>query len=433
MRRLHDASGVTATPAGAAVAHEALTEPDADGRWRELAVVGAGVLLAFGPWFSASAVAPLLAGEWHTTGLDLPLLTVAVQVGFAVAAIALAVTGAADVVSSRVLFVVGALVAAAANLGFAFLATSAGTALFWRALTGAGIAAVYPIALRMIAGWFRRDRGVAIGVLIGALTVGSALPHLIRALGASAGADWRAIVAAASVSAVLGAVVVGIGHRGGPFEVASSRFSPAIAASAFREPSVRLANLGYLGHMWELYAMWTWLPLFVAASFAAAGVTDSATASAASFAIVAIGGIGCVVAGVFADRAGRTTVTIAAMAGSGTSALVAGLVFGASPAVVTFVGLAWGLTVIADSAQFSAAVSELSPPGTSGSALSLQLALGFLLTAVAILIVGALDPGDGSTWRIAFWMLAIGPAVGIAAMWRLRGRPEAVKMANGHR
>jgi MFS family permease len=422
-----------ATDAGTAVAHEALAEADAGGRWRELAVVGSGVLLAFGPWFSASAVAPLLAGEWHTTGLDLPLLTVAVQVGFAVAAIALAVTGAADVVSVRVLFVVGALVAAAANLGFAFLATSSSTALFWRALTGAGIAAVYPIALRMIAGWFRRDRGVAIGVLIGALTVGSALPHLIRALGASTGADWHAIVAAASAFAVLGAVVVGIGHRGGPFEVGSSRFSPAIAASAFREPSVRLANLGYLGHMWELYAMWTWLPLFVAASFAAAGVTDSATASAASFAIVAIGGIGCVVAGVFADRLGRTTVTIAAMAGSGTSALIAGLVFGANPAVVTLVGLAWGLTVIADSAQFSAAVSELSPPGTSGSALSLQLALGFLLTAVAILIVGALDPGDGSTWRIAFWMLAVGPAVGIAAMWRLRGRPEAVKMANGHR
>ena len=411
----------------------AAVEADDDGRWRELAIVGIGVLLAFGPWFSASAVAPLLAAEWHTSGLDLPLLTVAVQVGFAVAAIALAVTGAADVVSGRVLFVAGGLVAAAANLGFAFAASGTTSALLWRVLTGAGLAAVYPVALRMIAGWFRRDRGVAIGIVIGALTVGSALPHLIRALGASAGADWHVIVAAASGSAVLGAVVVGIGHRSGPLDVASSRFSPTIAASAFREPSVRLANLGYLGHMWELYAMWTWLPLFVAASFAAAGVGDPATASAASFAIVAIGGVGCIVAGALADRLGRTTLTIAAMAGSGVSALIAGLVFGASPAVVTLVGLAWGLTVIADSAQFSAAVSELSPPGTSGSALSLQLALGFLLTAVAILVVGVLDPGDGSTWRIAFWMLAIGPAVGIAAMWRLRGRPEAVKMANGHR
>ena len=179
--------------------------------------------------------------------------------------------------------------------------------------------------------------------------------------------------------------------------------------------------------------MWTWLPLFVAASFAAAGVADPAVASAASFAVVAVGGFGCVVAGALADRLGRTTLTIAAMAGSGASAVVAGLVFGADPAIVTLVGLVWGLTVIADSAQFSAAVSELAPPGTSGSALSLQLALGFLLTAVAILVVGALDPGDGSTWRLAFWMLALGPAVGIAAMWRLRRLPEAVKMANGNR
>jgi MFS family permease len=410
-----------------------LSDRDPDGRWTELAVVGAGVLLAFAPWFSASAVSQLLAAEWNATGLDLPLLTVAVQVGFAVAAVGVAVSGAADVVSGRVLFVAGAAVAAGANLGFAVLATDPLSALPWRFLTGAGLAAAYPIALRMLAGWFGHERGLAIGVLIGALTIGSALPHLIRALGASAGADWRMVVGAASAAALVGAVVVGLGHRQGPLEVGASRFSPAIAASAFRERSVRLANLGYLGHMWELYAMWTWLPLFVGASFAAAGVVDPAVASAASFAVVAIGGIGCVVAGALADRLGRTTLTIAAMAGSGASAIVAGLVFGADPIVVTVVGLAWGLTVIADSAQFSAAVSELAPPGTSGSALSLQLALGFLLTGVAILAVGALDPGDGSAWRIAFWLLAIGPAVGIAAMWRLRGLPEAVKMANGNR
>ena len=401
----------------------------------ELLVVATGVLLAFAPWFSASAVATLLAGEWGTTGLDLPLLTVAVQVGFAIAAIGLALSGAADVVSGRTLFVAGAVIAAAANFGFAFAASSPESALLWRLLTGAGLAAAYPIALRMIAGWFRRDRGLAIGIIIGALTIGSALPHLIRAIGAStgAGSDWRVVVAAASLVALAGAAVVGIGHRQGPLEVGAARFSPAIAAAAFRERSVRLANVGYLGHMWELYAMWTWLPLFIGASFAASGVADPAVASAASFAVVAVGGIGCVVAGALADRLGRTTLTIAAMVGSGVSALFAGLVFGADPLVVTAVGLVWGLTVIADSAQFSTAVSELSPPGTSGSALSLQLALGFLLTAAAILAVGAIDPGDGSAWRVAFWMLAIGPAVGIVAMWRLRRLPEAVKMANGNR
>src|SRR4029453_8405586 len=195
---------------------------------------------------------------------------------------------AADVVPGRILFVVGALAAAVANLGFAFVATGPSGALGWRLLTGAGLAAAYPIALRMIAGWFRRERGLAIGIIIAALTVGSALPHLLRALGASAGADWHAIVAAASIAAVVGAVVVGIGHRTGPLEVAAARFSPTVAASALREPPVRLANLGYPGHMWELCAMWTWLPLFIAASFAASGVADPAVASAASFLVVAI-------------------------------------------------------------------------------------------------------------------------------------------------
>jgi MFS family permease len=402
-------------------------------RWRLLAIVAAGELLAMAPWFSASAVAPLLATDWNLDRLGLPTLAIAVQLGFVAGALGLAVTAAADVLPARILFSAGAFLAAAANLGFAFLAHDAASALPFRVVTGLALAGVYPIGLKLLAGWFRRERGLAIGVLVGALTVGSALPYLLRALGASQGLDWHVTVGAASGVGILGGLLVLSGASNGPWDVPAPRFSFDVARSAFREPAVRLANLGYLGHMWELYAMWTWVPLFVAASFVAAGADDPATASLAAFAIVGSGGVGCVAAGIFADRLGRTTVTIIAMAASGSCAIVVGLLFGAAPALTVAVGVIWGVTVVADSAQFSTAVSELAPPGTAGSALAIQTALGFLLTGVTIFAVGLLGPADANGWRIAFGLLALGPLVGIIAMSRLRRRPEAVRMADGHR
>jgi MFS family permease len=327
----------------------------------------------------------------------------------------------------------GAAITALANMGFALGTDGLAPALIFRAATGFGIAGVYPVALVVLAGWFHAKRGLAVGVMIGALTVGSALAYLIRAFGALAGLDWRGVVVVASACALGGALIGLFGVREGPMAVRSPRLSIRLAARAFNQRGVRLANLGYLGHMWELYAMWTWVPAFFLAAFAAGGLSDPAVASLAAFAVVAAGGIGCVLAGALADRFGRTTLTMAAMAISGICALTIGFLFGASPVLLLIVGLVWGISVVADSAQFSTAVSELAPPGTAGSALAMQTAVGFILTGVTILMVGLLAPSDGAGWSLAFGLLAIGPALGIVAMWRLRGLPEAVSMAGGRR
>jgi MFS family permease len=399
-------------------------------RWRQLAALSLAELLALSLWFSAAAVLPALQREWALGPGGSAGLTIAVQLGFLAGTLASALGNLPDVWSPRHLMAGSALVGAAANAALALWVESLAAALVLRFVTGVAMAGAYPPAMKVMATWFRERRGLAIGILIGALTVGSATPWLIRGL---TRLPWRQTLLAASGLALLGAVVVVALVREGPDRFPSARFDPRMALAVFRERGPRLACLGYFGHMWELYAMWTWIGLFLFDSARAAGATGYAglSSSTATFAVIAIGALGCWLGGVASDRWGRTAATIAAMAASGLCAATIGLTFGGPPAITLALALVWGVTVIADSAQFSTAITELSPPAYVGTALTMQTCVGFALTNVSIWLLLPIVGAVG--WRWGFATLAIGPALGVVAMARLRAAPEAVRLAGGRR
>ena len=377
-------------------------------------------------WFSATAALPQLREEWGLSGSAAAWLTIAVQVGFVVGALTSAALTLPDILSPRRLILLGALGAATAN-ALLLTAEGPGAAIPLRLATGFFLAGVYPPALKSMATWFRIGRGTGLGILVGALTLGSAAPHLINGLG---GVDWRTVIVATTALTVIGGVVAERAGSEGPWPFPRAVFDPRQARRAFAGRGVRLASLGYFGHMWELYAMWAWFLAFYAAVLAAHGAAEPVRGAAfATFAVIAAGGAGCWAGGVLGDRWGRTRTTALSMAISGGCALAIGHLIAAPPALVLALGLVWGFWVVSDSAQFSTIVTEVADQRYVGTALTLQLAIGFLLTGATIWLLPALVDRVG--WGWGFAALAPGPALGVIAMLRLKGSPEAARIAGG--
>ncbi len=396
-------------------------------KWRTVILLSLSVLFSMAVYFSASAVVPALTRLWSLDDSGRSWLTMSVQLGFVIGSVISALTNLSDILPAPRLMAFSAFLAALATALIGF-ATSFPIALLLRLLTGVFLVGVYPVGMKIISTWTQKDRGLGIGMLVGALTIGTASPHLVNALGGVG--DWKFVIYSAAGLAALGGLIALLFIKEGPYRTSAPKFNWKYVGEVVRQRELVLANLGYLGHMWELFAMWAWIQVFLTASFALTGLNET-WASAVAFAVIAMGGLGSIIAGQLADRYGRTTVTIVSLVTSGVCSLVVGFFFGGNPALLAILCLIWGFAIVADSAQFSAAVSELCQKEYTGTALTLQTSLGFLLTLVTIRLVPTLQGYFG--WKWAFAFLALGPIVGIGAMYALRKRPEAAKLAGGNR
>lgn len=385
---------------------------------RSIALLVIAEVAGMSLWFTSSAILPDMAAEAVISPFRQALLSAGVQGGFVVGALAVAISGIADRLDPRRVFAVSAVAAALINAVLLVAPIGGDLAILARLLTGALLAGVYPVGMKIAAGWGTRDRGLLIGLLVAALTLGTAAPYLAAYLG---GADWRATVTAVSVLAAIGGLLI-LAAGLGPHHATAPRFTPAAAKLAWTDKRIRRAYLGYLGHMWELYAMWAWIGAAGAASFAVTLDGDAAASlgKLAAFLAIALGAVACVAGGALADRFGKANVTIAAMAVSGAAALLTAATFGGPPWLTFALVLVWGIAIIPDSPQFSAIVADAAPPHLAGSLLTLQTALGFALTIATVQLTPL--AADRFGWPAVLAVLAIGPLLGILAMIPLRRR-----------
>ena len=381
----------------------------------QLGILSVAIVLGMAPWFAATVVASSISRELALSATQSTWLTLAVQLGFVVGSLVSAILLLTDRFSARIIAAICAALAGAVTAILVLPGLPSALVVALRFATGAALAGVYPPGIKIAAGWTSARRGTAVGVLVGAVTLGTAAPHLLRLF--SDAAAWRPVLMLAAASAFASAVIFWRFTREGPYQSSGAPFDARVVGEVVRERGVRLAIGGYLGHLWELYAMWSTVGLFLG-DVVALHHRSAFLAPLMSFVIIGIAGAGgCVVAGIWADRIGKSRVAALAMVVSGVCALVVGWISRFSFVGTMVVLLVWGIAIVADSAQFSACVTVLSPAAYVGTAVTVQTAAGFLLTMLTIRLVPTWAATWG--WKWAYVPLALGPLCGIPAMWRL--------------
>jgi MFS family permease len=373
-------------------------------------------ILGLSVWFSAAAVIPSLRSEWGFGSTAAGWLTASVQIGFAAGAVISTLLHLADRITPQYLLAASAVCAAACTAAMALLAHDLCEAIALRFLTGVALAGIYPVGMKLIASWSEStDRGRWLGILIGSLALGSALPQLITGLGPL---PWRTVMlTAATLSAVAATLAVAAIVPGPHLGSRATNQKRRNVLAMFTERGFGLTSLGYLGHMWELYAFWTWLPIFLTSRHGRGDAADTSTDIITFAAIGIAGAAGSLLGGWASDRFGRSPAAVTALLISGACCFASPVFFTApTPALVVFL-LVWGAAVIADSGVFSTVLSEIADKSLVGTALTTQTAVGFLLTVVTVQVVPI--AADVLGWQYAFVLLAPGPVIGAAAMWAL--------------
>lgn len=367
-------------------------------------------------WFVSAAILPDMTQTVSLSPFRSAALSSGVQAGFVIGALFLSVMGLPDRFDPRKVIAVSAIIAGLVNASLLILEPGSDLAILARVVTGALLAGVYPVGMKIIVGWGIKDRGFLVGALTGALALGSASPHLIALIG---GSDWKLTVMAASIAAIFAGVIC-LGISLGPHHAKAAKFDPRVILSAWTNRRVRLAYAGYLGHMFEMFAMWAWIGVAVAVSYGATMAASEAQdlAKLTAFAAIGISSISCAAAGYFADRLGKEKIAIIAMVVSGASAILTALTFGGPVWITLAIVIVWGLSVAPDSAQFSALVADAALPEQVGSLMTFQTALGFALTIVTVQLTLVLAAMIG--WPIVLASLALGPIFGVVAMLRLQ-------------
>lgn len=363
-------------------------------------------------WFMAAAVLPDMGAEAGLPDARLALLSSAVPLGFAIGCLTFAATGVPDRLDPRLVFAACAAVTALFNAALVWVPIGGPQAVALRFLTGLAMAGTWPVSMKMAVGWSIHRRGLLMGLVAGALVAGQAAPYLIAWFG---GSDWRNSLYVGSAFAACGAVAV-LMTRLGPHHARATGFRAGALGLAWTDRRVRGAILGYLGHMWEFIAFWSWVGAMTAASYTVSMEPGEAVAlgKLTAFLCILAAAPVCMIGGMYADRIGKARVAALSLWVSGSAALLTALSFGGAPIVTLLLVVVWGGAVVADSPQFSALVADFSPPEMAGSLMTFQASLGFLMTAVTVQATPVVAAWLG--WPAVMVILALGPACGLVAM-----------------